>query len=187
MDPQRQSMTSKDATCRPAICGFTLVEFVVVIVLMGIVFVFAGRFFSTAFSAFFGGRDIATADSQARVAFERVVRELRAVRSTADVDIASATQIRFVDLDGNGICFYRDAVGNRLMRSANGPTSACGTTSPQPLADSVTALTFSYWLNDGRTTTAVAASTYYIGIAVTVNNNTGYNGQFRTNVHPRNF
>jgi hypothetical protein len=88
-----------------------------------------------------------------------------------------------VDTDGNGVCFYRS--GNRVMRSANGPASACGTTNAQPLADNVTALTFTYWDNTG-VATAVAANVYYITVDLTVAEG-GYSGQFRTNVRPRNF
>jgi hypothetical protein len=71
------------------------------------------------------------------------------------------------------------------MRSANGPASACGTTNAQPLADNVTALTFTYWDNTG-VATAVAANVYYITVDLTVAEG-GYSGQFRTNVRPRNF
>jgi len=75
------------------------------------------------FKSYFLARDITNSDSQVRVAFERMTRELRQIRSpiAADLDIASAAQVRFFDIDGNGVCFYRDAVNNRLMRSSDGP------------------------------------------------------------------
>lgn len=121
------------------------------------------------------------------MALERAARELRAVRSAtaADLDIAAAAQVRFVDTDGNGVCFYRNAGANRMMRSADGPASACGSSNPQALADNITALTFSYWDNTGAATAAVA-SVYYITLEMTVVEG-GYSGQFRTNVRPRNF
>jgi prepilin-type N-terminal cleavage/methylation domain-containing protein len=171
--------------------GFTLVEFIVVIILAGIIFGFGSTLIGKVFSSYALKQDISDADWQAKIALERMARELRVVRNptgvptAADLDIASLAQIRFVDTDGNGICFYRDAAANRLMRSADGPTTACGTTSPQVLADNITSLVFSYWTNAGASAAAVA-NVYYITMSVTVTEG-AYNNTFRTNVHPRNF
>jgi hypothetical protein len=129
-----------------------------------------------------------SSDGQARAAFERMTRELRQVRSATatDLDIASTAQVRFIDTDGSGVCFYRDAATNRLMRSADGPATACGTTSPQPLSDFVAGLLFTYYLNDGRTTTAVPASVYYVTVHVDVQDN-NVSDTLRATIHPRNF
>lgn len=165
--------------------GFTLIELIAVIILTGILFSFGSVLLGNVFSGYALKRDTTDADWQAKVALERMARELRAVRmaTAADLDIASATQIRFVDTDGNGVCFYRS--GNRVMRSADGPATACGATSPQVLADNVTALTFTYWDNAGAATAAVA-NVYYITMDMTVAEGS-YSGSFRTNVRPRNF
>jgi prepilin-type N-terminal cleavage/methylation domain-containing protein len=167
--------------------GFTLIEMVAVIVVAGIIFSFGSVLLGNIFSGYALKRDAADADWQAKVALERMARELRAVRlaTAADLDIASATQIRFVDTDGNGVCFYRNGAANRVMRSADGPATACGATSPQALADNVTALTFTYWDNAGAATAAVA-NVYYITVDMTVVEGS-YGGRFRTNVRPRNF
>jgi prepilin-type N-terminal cleavage/methylation domain-containing protein len=165
--------------------GFTLIEMVAVIIMTGIIFSFGSAMLGNVFSSYSLKRDVTDIDWQAKVALERMARELRAVRlaAAADLDIASATQIRFVDTDGNGVCFYRS--GNRVMRSADGPATACGTTNAQPLADNVTALTFTYWDNTGAAT-ATVANVYYITVDLTVAEG-NYSGQFRTNVRPRNF
>jgi prepilin-type N-terminal cleavage/methylation domain-containing protein len=167
--------------------GFTLVEMVLVIMLAGIIFSLGSVMLGKVFSSYAMKRDTTDADWQAKVALERMTRELRAVRlaTAADLDIASATQIRFVDTDGNGVCFYRNGAANRLMRSADGPATSCGATDPQVLADNVTALTFTYWDNAGATTAAVA-NVYYITMDMTVVEGS-YSGRFRTNVQPRNF
>ncbi|MHB1140547.1 MAG: prepilin-type N-terminal cleavage/methylation domain-containing protein [Sulfuricaulis sp.] len=167
--------------------GFTLVEMVLVIMLAGIIFSLGSVMLGKVFSSYAFKRDTTDADWQAKVALERATRELRAARSAtaADLDVASGTQLRFVDTDGNGVCFYRDAAANRIMRSADGPTTACGTTSPQPLADNITSLTFSYWDNTGAAT-AVVASVYYITLGITVVDGS-YSASFRANVRPRNF
>lgn len=167
--------------------GFTLVEFIVVIILAGIIFGFGSALIGKLFSSYALKQDATDADWQAKVALERMARELRMARTAtaADLDIASLTQVRFVDTDGNGVCFYRVAANNRLMRSADGPATACGTTSPQVLADNITAFGFSYWDNTGAATAAVA-NVYYITVSLTVAEGS-YNASFRTNVRPRNF
>lgn len=167
--------------------GFTLLEMVLVIILVGIVFGFGSVLLGKVFSSYSLKQDISDADWQAKVALERIARELRAVRTptAADLDVASTAQVRFIDTDGNGVCFYRNAGANRIMRSADGPATACGTTSPQILADNATALAFSYWTSDGAAT-AVTASVYYITVDMTVVEGV-YSSSFRTNVRPRNF
>jgi prepilin-type N-terminal cleavage/methylation domain-containing protein len=170
--------------------GFTLVELIVVIILTGIIFSFGSAMLGKVFSSYSLKQDVADADWQAKLGLERMARELRAVRSATapDLDIASAAQVRFIDTDGNGVCFYRNAAANRVMRSAQAPAvgvpgDPCG--GGQPLADNVTALNFTYWDNTGAATAAVA-SAYYITVDVTVAEG-GYSGQFRTSVRPRNF
>lgn len=167
--------------------GFTLVELVLTLILVGILFSLGSVMLGKVFSSYALKQDVADADWQAKVALERMARELRVARSATavDVDIASLTQVRFVDTDGNGVCFYRVAASNRLMRSADGPTTACGTTNPQALADNITSLGFSYWQSDGAVAAAVA-NVYYITMAITVVEGS-YNSTFRTNVRPRNF
>jgi len=165
-----------------------MVEMVVVIVILASVAAIGTGLLSSIFRSYFASRDMTSSDGQARAAFERMTRELRQVRSAAatDLDVASTAQFRFIDSDGNGVCFYRDAVNNRLMRSADGPSTACGTTSAQPLSDFVSGLLFAYYQNDGRTTTAVPASVYYVTVRVDVQDN-NVSDTLRATIHPRNF
>jgi hypothetical protein len=160
---------------------------VAVIIVAGIIFSFGSVLLGNVFSGYSLKRDTADADWQAKVALERMARELRAVRlaTATDLDIASPAQVRFVDTDGNGVCFYRNAAANRIMRSADGPATACGTTNPEVLADNITVLLFTYWRNDGATA-AAAAEVYYITMAINVTEGS-YSSSFRTNVRPRNF
>lgn len=139
------------------------------------------------FRSYFASRDITSSDGQARAAFERMTRELRQIRSATatDLNISTAGQVRFIDTDGNGVCFYRDAANNRLMRSADGPATACGTTSAQPVADFVSGLTFFYYLNDGRTTTATVTSVSYITVSVVVQDRVATD-TLQATIHPRN-
>src|SRR6266487_5928201 len=110
--------------------GWTLIEMLTVVIILAVVATVGARLMSGMFQSYFAARDITNSDAQARVAFERMTRELRQIRSATatDLDAASGAQVRFIDTDGNGVCFYRDAAPNRLMRSADGPATACGAT-----------------------------------------------------------
>jgi prepilin-type N-terminal cleavage/methylation domain-containing protein len=168
--------------------GWTLIELLTVIIILAVVGTVGARLMSSMFRSYFTARDITSSDAQARVAFERMTRELRQIRSptATDLDVASTAQVRFIDMDGNGVCFYRDAANNRLMRSADGPTSACGTTSAQPLSDFVSNLFFRYYTTDGNTTTAAPTAVYYVTVHVDVQDN-DVSDTLRATIHPRNF
>jgi prepilin-type N-terminal cleavage/methylation domain-containing protein len=166
--------------------GFTLVEMTLVIALTGIVFVIGGLVMGRAFESYDLTRTTTNADWQGRVALERMVRELREIRTATAADLVfSGTQVRFIDADGNGVCFR--LVGTTLQRSADGPASVCGTTTPQPLADNVATngLSFFYYDNAGAVT-AVAANVYYIAVTLQISQGT-ITETFRAAVQPRRF
>ncbi|HJW80855.1 MAG TPA: prepilin-type N-terminal cleavage/methylation domain-containing protein [Acidiferrobacterales bacterium] len=130
--------------------GFTLIEVIMTLVLLGIIASLGVGMMGDSILAYFAGRDLLEADWRGRAAIERMTRELRSVRSAsaADLNIATLGQIRFNDKSGTGVCFY--LAGTTLMRSADFAT-ACGTTNPQPLAGSVAGLGFVYYQNNGVT------------------------------------
>jgi prepilin-type N-terminal cleavage/methylation domain-containing protein len=166
--------------------GFTLVEMIVVITVMGVVFAMGGLIFGRAFESYHLARMTTDAAAQGRLALERVARELRQARGANANDLAldvAATSVRFNDLNGNGVCFYQ--AGTQLMRSGDGPASACGTTQAQPLADRLTTPGFALvavTLSGVSTTTATGA--YYLAVTISVNND-GAIETYRTAVFPR--
>lgn len=169
--------------------GFTLVEMIIVIVVLGAIFAVGGLVLGRAFESYALTQTTTDVDWQGRVALERMVRELREIRTAtaADLDMTSATQIRFIDAAGGGVCFYRDGATSRLMRSADGPLSACGATAPQPLADNIAAggLNFYYYRNNGNVA-AAATQVYYITLTLNVVDGQ-VNETYRVTVMPRRF
>lgn len=158
--------------------GFSLIEFVVVIVLMAIIFATGGRAIFSLFSAFETERDIMRADWQGIIALERLTRDLRTIRSpsTADLTIAPATQITFVDETGARVQYFLN--GSALTRSVSAGAS--------PLADNISDLQFYYLQENGQTVAAAAANVSYITVRLRVIDG-DYIETLRATVHPRGF
>lgn len=182
-DPVRTWRLASGHPVRAA--GFTFIEIIMTLVILGIVGALGVSMFGNSIQAYLDGRDLLDADWRARSAIERMTRELRAVRSAsaADLNIATAGQIRFNDKYGNSACFY--LAGATLMRSADF-AAACGTTSPQALADGVSALAFTYYQNDGVTVAPPASPNLvrFIVAQLTVTTG-GAPASYRVTVTPR--
>jgi prepilin-type N-terminal cleavage/methylation domain-containing protein len=162
--------------------GFTLIEMVITLLVIGALGTIGAAVMSRGFLNYFAAREIARDDAQGRLALERVARELRTVRSTADLNISVANQITMTDLDRNVIVYRRNAGTSQLERSQDGGTTF------QPLADNVSALTISYLHNDGVTAEAAggnSALVYYITVLLTIktpNVNLTYRSTFKPTV-----
>lgn len=163
----------------PSARGFSLIELVVVIVVMGIIAAVGANILGEAFQAYFLGKDTVVADAQARLAIERMTRELRDIRSAtaADIPTLTAGSIRFIDVYGNDITYA--LLGTTLNRT----TQPLNT---NPLADNISALAFTYLTKDGQTSAATAATVYYITVTFTVTKST-LSLKYRGTVKPRSF
>ena len=165
--------------------GFTLIEMVVVITILGIIGTIAANVIRSGFSAYYTGQDISHADWQGKVALERITREVHEARDRASLVgnlTAPDTQLVFTDIYGTTVSYQ--LVGATLMRQATPAVIA------QPLADNiaVSGLAFTYHTNSGVVVTATAASVDYITVALTVAT-PGLNTPkaYRATVRPRAF
>ena len=171
-----------------------MVEMIIVIVVVGAIFAVGALVLGRAFESYDLTQKTTEVDWQGRVAMERMVRELRDIRSATATDLVfSLTEIGFNDTDGNPACFRLS--GTTLQRDTEGPAAACGTVNPpdpQPLADNVvatTGLNFYYYQQDGSVAVS-ADQVYYITVALNVVENSiggSINETYRVTLQPRRF
>lgn len=160
----------------------TLLELVVVIVVTGILFALGAVMLGRAFHSFALARDATNLGVQGRVALERIERELRAIRSptAADVPTRLASDIQFVDTEGQTVRFYYDPGARQVLRS-DGATA-------WPLADGVTGFTLEY-LDRNAAVLGIpptASQVYYITVRMDVTRG-DYSQAYRVTLVPRRF
>src|SRR3990167_7204928 len=98
---------------RPVCCanrreaGFTLIELIVTIVVMGIISGVAALLILQGLNGFIAEDVRASLTNDGRLAIERMVREIRTIRTrtAADIPTMTAPTLSFVDLDGNPITY----------------------------------------------------------------------------------
>ena len=126
--------------------GFTLIETVIVILILSIIAAIASKVMQAAFNAYFTNQYITNANIQARLALERLSRDVRAISSAGSISTATASQLSFTDVNGNTITYQ--LTGSQLMRSG------------QVLADGVSNLSFTYLDRNAASTTTPANICY---------------------------
>jgi prepilin-type N-terminal cleavage/methylation domain-containing protein len=142
------------------VSGFTLIELVIVIILLGIVSIMASKILLEGSKNYVTNKNTIDAQRQGQAALERMTREIRMVRSSSDISVAGSNQFSFTSLDGTAIAYSLS--GTNLMQNS------------QILADGVSSLAFSYYDKNG-VVTAVTSAIRNIKISLTVNkNNTIY-------------
>lgn len=152
--------------------GFSLVEVVLVMVILGILLTTGSGLFQQAFETGFVTKDQQKARTQAQFALERMNDELKNARSATSSDLTpNASDITFVDDDGESIKY--SISGTNLMRNSN------------ILVSDISSLSFTYLKEDNSTTTT-AADVRCIVISVTATKNISV-VTMTTTVCPRNY
>jgi prepilin-type N-terminal cleavage/methylation domain-containing protein len=151
--------------------GFSLIELIVVILILSIVAAMGSRLIQAGFSDYFTNENVTNANTQARLAFERMTRDIHAIRSSADISTATTSQLTFTDINGNSVSYQ--LTGTQLMRNN------------QVLADGINSLAFAY-LDRNAATTATLSNIRYV--TVTLNITSGnVNYILRTTVNTMNY
>ncbi|MFA5912906.1 MAG: prepilin-type N-terminal cleavage/methylation domain-containing protein [Burkholderiales bacterium] len=171
----------KRARLRPVLPrqpGFSLVELIVVIVVLGIVASMGAIVVRDGMLGYLRGREISSADWQGRLALERITRELRdiAPSSGGSVNIANSScgnsGFTFSDVNAVPISYTQSA--NTLLRNG------------QPLADDVTGLRFYCLQSDGQTYTTTPSAVYYVTVSMVVST-ANTSASYRSTVKPWSF
>lgn len=154
------------------IAGFSLIEFTLVITLLGILAAVSGPLLYQAFQGALTRMQMTRLDGQARFAMARMTKELRSMRNK-DVPgfSAGANTITFSSVSGTNITY--SLLGVSLMRNS------------QPLANDVTSLSFTYYDANGNITTTLDDIRY---IKVSFSMAKGNNSlSVSSTVFPRNY
>jgi len=162
--------------------GFTLIEIIIVIVLVGILATIGATIIMQGISAYSGGESRSNAHYQARFAMERMAREIRLMRSStaADIPTMTGTTLRYNDINGLQMGFRLN--GGNIERTEDNAVSW------QTLATNITGPggnIFTY-LDKTGAATAAAASLWLVQIQFTATQN-AESIYMQTTVHPRNF
>lgn len=140
--------------------GFTIIEVVLVILIIGIVSTVGAQVIVQSFLAQQTAKEVLESTMAADMALERMSRELRQAQSFSS---ALATQIAFVDYQGNAINYSQR--GTQLLRSQNGQTA-------QVLCQPISGITFSF-LDKNLQTTNVNTAITFIQISLSVTRTQG--------------
>lgn len=160
--------------------GFTLIELVITIVLVSILAGVATMIILQGVRAYTDEQSRSDIHYQARLAMERMGREIRLIRTrtVADIPTMNGTTLLYTDVNGTQMGFRLNA-GKIERTQDNGATW-------QTLATNVTGgAVFSYLDNTGSVT-ALQTSLWIIQIQVAMTQG-AESATMRTAVHPRNF
>ena len=158
--------------------GFSLVELIVVIVVLGTVAGMGAIVMRDGMLGYLRGREITSADWQGRLALERITRELRdvAAPNSSNIGATSCGNSTFVFSDIYGMPISYTLSTNTLLRNG------------QPLADNLAlnGLRFYCLQSDGQTYSTVASAAYYVTVSMVVSTD-NTSASYRGTVKPRNF
>ena len=156
--------------------GFSLIELIVVIVVLGIVASMGAVVVRDGMLGYLRGREITSADWQGRLALERMTRELREIAAPNFSNVAAtscdSSTFTFSDIDAVPISYTQST--STLLRNG------------QPLADNVTGLRFYCLQNDGQTYSTVPSAVYYVTVSMIVST-ANTSAAYRSTVRPRSF
>jgi prepilin-type N-terminal cleavage/methylation domain-containing protein len=151
--------------------GFTLIEVVIVIVILSIIAAIGSRVLQAALNSYITNQNVSNANAQARLALERISRDVHNINAAANISTAAASQLSFTDINGNTVTYLLS--GTQLTRTG------------QVLADGVSGLTFAY-LNSSGGTASTIASICYVTTTLTFNTG-GVNYTLRNTASAMNF
>jgi prepilin-type N-terminal cleavage/methylation domain-containing protein len=150
--------------------GFSLVELVLVIMIIGVLSVFISKFIAATLNSYINAQNVTDTTWQLRLAYIRLLRDIRQIRSPSDVTNLTSNELTFVDMSGASF----DYIFNGTQLTLNG----------QVLADGISG-GFSYFTNTVAAA-ATASVTTYVTFTMT-DSQKGANISFTGTAELRNF
>ena len=182
-DGDRSGRTQSSELLIPNSRGFTLIEAIITIVIVGIISSIAALIILEGMQASSKEQNLSSAHYQARLAMERMAREIRTINVKGNVGTVAIGTITgnptnsliFTDLTGTNVTYSLS--GQTLNRTVGGVSSS--------LAAGVTTLEFRHYdIANALTISALAVWT----IDISMTDTQGADSlPMRTRVHPRNF
>ena len=149
--------------------GWTLVELIMVMVIIGLLAVFLGPMLLNAVKAYDRTQVTINTYAKMRYAMERMTREIAAVRRNP----ADTTAFQVSTMTAASLQFFKeDGTEVGITSAAGSATLTYVGTGTGTLSDAVTALAFSYYRHDGATAAANATELEFVEIALTVSDGT---------------
>ena len=152
-----------------------MVELTIVIVLVGVIAMTASLLIGQATQSYQTEDNYSGALNQGRLALEKMGREIRMIRSPADITactVGPPLSLTFTDTAGN---VYAYTYSGTILRE-NGNT----------LADNLTSLTITYYDKNGVGTSFCTAATWTVTLNLTASQG-AENISLKMTLHPRNF
>lgn len=137
--------------------GFTLVELVMVIAIMGIVSVVVSRILFQSFQTFIAAQNVTNIDWEALLVMQRFENDVHNIRSSNDISTISSGTFSFVDVSGNTVTYQLS--GSTLLRNS------------QTLATGVQSIAFGYYDANYAVTASTTGVRYVTLSAAFVQNN----------------
>lgn len=145
--------------------GWTLVELIMVMVIIGILAAFIGPVLLNAIKAYDRTQVTVNTYGKMRYAMERMAREIAAVRrnaaDTTDFDVTTMTA-------GNLTFFKEDGTQVTITLAGTDLNLTYAGTGTGVLADGVGALAFAYYRGDGASVAANATELAFVQVSMTI-------------------
>ncbi|HEX2548916.1 MAG TPA: prepilin-type N-terminal cleavage/methylation domain-containing protein [Gammaproteobacteria bacterium] len=133
--------------------GFSLLELILVMVVMGIVVAASSSSIMEGLENFTTSKNFDRLDWQANMAIEEIARKARTITRSASITTATATQFTFVDSTNTTQSYTLS--GGKVLENSN------------ILVENATNLTFTYYTKLGATTATISAIRF-VKVSITV-------------------
>jgi len=189
--PTRGTTTPHSGPRTPNAKGFTLIEIVITIVLVSILAGIAAMIILQGVRAYSDEQIRSDVHYQARLAMERMAREIRMIRSSSEFGAINSPGVPVLGIITNNpsnAFSFTDMTGTQITYALAGTTLNRTAGGTNALAQGVAALSFTCFDNAGVQVANGAASTSAWTIEIDMTDTQGSETiSMRTRVHPRNF